>query len=119
MKFVYESIQPGLFNFTIPGEDKTVQLFQGSKVTVNQKLSDGYSRVLKLIEEIEDLDVEIETPKTVIQKTTVADKIVKVEEQIDILTDAVEATTKDTIMLVQEEPTIIPTQSKVRKRNIK
>lgn len=106
MTYVYESIQPGLFNFTIPGEDKTVQLFKGSKVTVKQKLAGGYLRVLKLVEEVADETTEAKpAPKkaTTKPKAKVEDKITKVEEKVEAPTETVEVKAEDTIAEVKEE----------------
>jgi hypothetical protein len=109
MKYVYESTQNGLLRFTIPGEEKTVSLFKGSKVTVKQKLAGGHLRVLKLVEEI----AEEETPKKAPAKTTkkattkpkakVEDKITKVEEVVETPTEEVEVKAGDTIAEVKEE----------------
>lgn len=97
MQYIYESIQPGLFNFTIPGEDKTVHLFLGSKVTISQKLTGGYLRVLKLIEEIDDeIIIDPIQPKAKIE-----DKIVKVEEIIERL-DTIKVTSSDTVVEVKD-----------------
>jgi hypothetical protein len=115
MAYVYESIQNGLFRFTIPGEDKTVTLFKGSKVTVKQKLTGGYLRVLKLVEEVaEEAPAKKETKKTPAKKTTtkkattkpkakVEDKITKVEEVVETPTEEVEVKAEDTIAEVKEE----------------
>ncbi len=97
MKYIYESIQPGLFNFTIPGEDKTVHLFLGSKVTVSQKLTGGYLRVLKLISEIDD---EVITDP-IQPKAKIEDKITKVEE----IVEEISVTTNDSIINVEEDVT--------------
>lgn len=119
MAYLYESIQNGIFRFTLPGEDKTVTLFKGSTVTVDQKLSGGYLRVLKLVKEIEpEPTVEVETKKATVQATKVADKITKVEEVIDVQ-DEVKIETNDTIVEITEEKEsteqIVNTQQTVRK----
>jgi len=109
MQYVYESIQPGVFNFTIPGKDQTVTLFKGSKVTLEQKLTGGYLRVLKLVEEING-EVK-ETPKktqstkvtTNKPKAKVADKITKVEEVVETPIEQVEVKIEDTIVEKSEE----------------
>lgn len=112
MKYIYESTQPGLFNFTIPGEDKTVHLFLGSKVTTTQKLTGGYLRVLKLVEEIDDeIVVDPIQPKAKIE-----DKIVKVEEIIEP-TDVVKVTSTDSVVEVKD--TVEPTDSIPKIRPLK
>jgi hypothetical protein len=54
MAYIYESIQPGLFNFSIPGQNKTVSLFTGSRVVVENKLTGGLLRVLRFVGETEN-----------------------------------------------------------------
>lgn len=92
MAYVYESIQSGLFNFTIPGKDKTVKLFKGSKVTVDNKLSGGYLRVLRFVEEVQ------ETPAVTKPKAKVEDKITNVGESVEPVLDTVDVRVGDTII---------------------
>lgn len=97
MAYVYESIQTGLFSFTIPGEDKTVRLLKGSKVTVNQKLSGSYLRVLRLVEEIPDVVVPGNK-----QQAKVEDKITKVEEVVETPTESVTVEVTDAVTKIEE-----------------
>lgn len=120
MKYVYESTQPGLFNFTIPGENKTIHLFLGSKVTVNQKLSGGYLRVLKLVEEIEeDIIVEDENNQP---SAKIEDKITQVIEMDDIKKDNIVVASSDTIINITEDSVTSnekPSTKKIKKPIIK
>lgn len=111
-KYVYESIQGGLFNFTIPGENKSVQLFKGSKVTLDQQLSGGYLRVLKLVKIIPDEPSKEETPKKVTTKpkAKVADKIIKVEEVVESVKEEVVVESKDEVVAVKEEEVVVEPQ---------
>ena len=78
MAYIYESITGGVFNFTIPGTDKTVQLFRGSKVTVDVKLPMAYQRVLKLVGETEVKEIKVDTE--VKPLATVNDNLILVTE---------------------------------------
>jgi hypothetical protein len=102
MAYIYESIQSGIFNFTIPGKDKNIQLFRGDKVTVDQKLTGGYLRVLKLVGETEDTPNEIKKTVTTKPKAKVEDKITEVKEVIETPTEEVEIKAEDTISEVTE-----------------
>lgn len=86
MAYIYESIQNGVFNFTIPGKDKSVKLLKGSRVKVDKKLSGGYLRVLKFIKEVPDKEPEKVTEvveKDIKPQAKVEDKIIKVEEKVE------------------------------------
>lgn len=109
MKYIYESTQPGVFNFTIPGEDKTVTLFKGSKVTVGQKLAGGYLRVLRFIKEVPEEETTKKAPakKTTPNKAKVEDKITRVEEVEEVVetaNDVVTVKADDTVKEVVETP---------------
>lgn len=126
MTYIYESIQPGVFNFTVPGEDKTVTLFKGSKVTVKQKLTGGYLRVLKLVEEVEDEKVEDEkveapakktTKKATTNKAKVEDKITEIAETVEVPAEEVEVKVEDTVVEVKEEKPTTTTRKGRRKRS--
>jgi hypothetical protein len=104
MAHIYESIQNGVINFTNPGTGKTVSLFKGSRVTVDQKLAGGYLRVLRYIGEAS----EVETGSK--QKAKVADKITKVEEVVQPVVEAVEAKVEDTVAAVKEEEVVAPVE---------
>jgi len=125
MKYEYESITNGIFNFTIPGEGRTVQLFQGSRVIVKKKLAGTYLRLLKLVREIPD-EEEIsneekktdEVTKTTKQKTKVADKITAVTEieEVEGKTEEVEVKVEDTITEVGEAEKPTPRKRTRRKK---
>lgn len=121
MTYIYESIQPGVFNFTVPGEDKTVTLFKGSKVTVKQKLTGGYLRVLKLVEEVEDEKVEAPAKKTTKKATTnkakVEDKITEIAETVEVPAEEVEVKVEDTVVEVKEEKPTTTARKGRRKRS--
>jgi hypothetical protein len=103
MAYLYESIQPGLFNFTVPGKDRTVKLFLGSRILLDQKLSGGYLRVLKFIKEVPDKPVEeVVVPKEINSQAKVADKITKVEEVLDNAKEDVAVAVDDTIKAADE-----------------
>ena len=99
MAYIYESIQNGIFRFTIPGENKTVTLFKGSKVLVQQKLSGSYLRVLKLVEEVNNETVN----KSTKPKAKVEDKITKVEEVVEVPAEEIEVKVEDKIIEKEEE----------------
>jgi hypothetical protein len=107
MAYVYESTQTGLFNFTIPGKSKTVTLFKGSKVTVDQKLTGGYLRVLRLVGEVPDVIEPVidEVKSTAKQQAKVEDKITKVEEVADVTTDTIAVEVEDSVVTVAENNT--------------
>lgn len=117
MTYIYESIQPGVFNFTVPGEDKTVTLFKGSKVTVKQKLTGGYLRVLKLVEEVEDEKVEAPAKKTTTNKAKVEDKITEIAETVEVPAEEVEVKVEDTVVEVKEEKPTTTARKGRRKRS--
>jgi len=113
--YLYESIQSGLFNFTIPGEERTVQLVRGSKVRVKKKLSGSYLNILRLVQTIEDVEatpapveeikIETEVAKPI---TRMTDRIVKVEEKV-------EAKAEDTVTRVKEEEIIQAVDDVIKK----
>lgn len=113
MAYIYESIQPGLFNFSIPGQDKTVQLFKGSRVTVENKLAGGLLRVLKLVGETETVVEETPVKETTKQKAKVADKITKVEEVVETPVETAEVKTEDAVTAVKEEETTVVEETPV------
>ncbi len=122
MAYEYESVTSGIFKFTIPGENRTVELFLGSKVIVEQKLTGSYLRLLRLVREIpkavpvvEEKVVAKPAPKkapakkapvkkTTTQKAKVADKITAVTEieEVPTTTEKVEVETKDVVLEVKE-----------------
>jgi len=116
MTYIYESVESGVFNFTIPGEDKKVTLFRGSRVTVKQKLNGAYLKVLRLVQEIEDTPiVATNTLKSVNSQTKLDDKITKVET-IDIPhNETLQTVVSDDVVVNETEST---TQIAV-KRNTK
>ena len=106
MAYIYESIQPGLFNFSIPGQNKTVSLFTGSKVVVENKLTGGLLRVLRFVGETENettVDNTITEPTK--QKAKVEDKITNVKEIVEIPKENIEIKTDDVLTSVTEENT--------------
>ena len=103
MAYIYESIQNGVVKFTDPSTGKTHTLFKGSKVTVEQKLSGGYLRVLSLVGETKEAEAATK------QKAKVADKITKVEEVVAPVVEAVEAKVEDTVSAVKEEEVVTET----------
>ena len=104
MAYVYESIQNGVFNFTIPGEDRSVQLLKGSRVTVKKKLAGSYLRVLKFVKEVPDKKTEaVEIEKSTQQKAKVEDKITKVEEVLESSKDEIEVKIADEITMTADE----------------
>jgi len=58
MQYEYISEVNGVFNFSIPGENKTIKLFRGDSVIVKQPLDGNYLRLFKFIKEVEDVKVE-------------------------------------------------------------
>ena len=85
MAYIYESIQPGLFNFSIPGQNKTVSLFTGSRVVVENKLTGGLLRVLRFVGETEnETTVDNTISEATKQKAKVEDKITNVKEIVEI-----------------------------------
>lgn len=107
MAYVYESIQNGIVSFTTPGTGKTVTLFKGTRITLDQKLSGGYLRVLRLVEETVDEKPVVETKASGNSKAKVADKITKVEEVVDAVVDAVEVAVEDTVAAVTETEVVV------------
>lgn len=110
MKYEYESITPGIFRFTIPGEHRTVELFIGSKVIVDQKLAGSYLKLLKLVKEIPDPVKKAPAKKAPVKKTTtqkakVADKITAVTETAEVPSEEVEVEATDTVVEVVETKT--------------
>jgi hypothetical protein len=104
MAYVYESIQNGVVKFTIPGKNTTVTLFRGNRVTVEQKLTGGYLRLLTLVEEIADepTPAVVETKTEGNSKAKVADKITKVEEVVETVVEEVKVAVEDTVATVTE-----------------
>lgn len=101
MAYIYESTQNGIVNFTMPGTGKSVTLFKGSKVTVDQPLSGGYLRVLRLVGETKDAEASTK------QKTKVEDKITKVEEVVAPGVETAEVTVEDAVSAVKEEEVVV------------
>ena len=98
MKYEYESVTPGIFKFTIPGEHRTVELFNGSKVIVSQPLTGNYLRLLKLVREIPEEKPKT-TPKTTSKpKAKVADKITAVKVTEEKPSEKAEVNTEDTVV---------------------
>ena len=107
MAYIYESIQNGIINFTIPETGKTVKLFRGSTVTVEQKLAGGYLRVLKFIGETKDAEVATK------QKAKVADKITKVEEVVTPVVEVAEVVVEDAVTAVKEDEVVVEAAAEV------
>ena len=108
MKYEYESVTPGIFKFTIPGEHRTVELFIGSRVIVDQKLTGNYLRLLKLIREIPEEKPAETKPKPVPKKTSkpkakVEDKITAVKVTEEKPSEKAEVKVEDTVAEVTEE----------------
>lgn len=103
MAYIYESTQTGVVKFTDPTTNKTVTLFKGSRVTVDQKLAGGYLRVLTLVGETKEAEVATK------QNAKVADKITKVEEVVTPVTEVVEAKVEDAVSAVKEEEVVVET----------
>jgi hypothetical protein len=78
MAYVYRSLVKGIFNFTIPGENKTVTLFKNDEITLKNPLNGTYLRVFEFVKEIKD-DVEVDE-KTKLGIST-KDKVVSVVEE--------------------------------------
>lgn len=109
MAYEYESITNGMFNFSIPGENRTVKLFRGSRVIVENQLSGSYLRVLQFIGEVKN--TESTKPKAKIE-----DKITAVAETVEVPTvEEVTITAEDVISEVKEEVTA-PTPAKKRRK---
>lgn len=117
MTYIYESIESGVFNFTIPGEDKRVTLFRGSRVTVKQKLNGAYLKVLRLVQEIEDAPVVVTNNlKSVNSQTKLDDKITKVET-IDIPhNETLQTVVSDDVVVNETENTTQPTVKRSTKK---
>lgn len=120
MAYIYESIQPGLFNFSIPGQNKTVSLFTGSRVVVENKLTGGLLRVLRFVGETEnETPVDNTISEATKQKAKVEDKITNVKEIVEIPKENIEIKTDDVLTSVTEENTVgsiesIPTKTTPR-----
>lgn len=113
MAYEYESITNGMFSFTIPGENKTVKLFRGSRVVVQTQLTGSYLRVLQYIGEVKDTEISKETTKP---KAKIEDKITAVAETVEVpVVEEVTVTTEDVISEVKEEVTA-PTPAKKRRK---
>ena len=86
MQYEYISEVNGVFNFSIPGENKTIKLFRGDSVIVKQPLDGNYLRLFKFIKEVEDVKVEdvkvedVKVDKKSKQETKISDKITNVVE---------------------------------------
>ena len=102
MEYVYESIQNGVVSLTLPGKDKTITLFKGDKITVDQKLSGGYLRILRLVAEVEEEKPVVETKVAGNSKAKVADKITKVEQVAEPIVEVVAVAVEDTVSAVTE-----------------
>ena len=107
MAYVYESIQGGIVSFTNPSTGKTITLFKGTKVTVDQKLAGGYLRVLRLVGEVPDEKPAVEAKATGNSKAKVADKITKVEEVAEPVVEKVEVAVEDTVAAVAETEVVV------------
>jgi len=121
MAYEYESIISGVFNFTIPGEEKTVKLFIGDKVIVQKQLAGNYLKMLKLIGEIKETDKVVEkkepVKKTTKQKAKVADKITKVTEiETKDIEETVTIDIKDEVTTETIEEEAAPTPKKRGRR---
>lgn len=124
MAYIYESIQTGIFNFTIPGKNKTIQLFLGNRIEVDQLLTGGYLRVLKLVgETVEEVETkeEVETPKKVITKPTakVEDKITEVKEVIETPKETVDVKATDVVKNVVETTETPKVDTPISKKRVK
>ena len=117
MAYVYESIQPGVFNFSIPEQDKKVQLFLGQTVVVKNKLSGGLLRVLRLVKEIPDEPQEEIKKVATKQDAKVVDKITKVVEVVETPQENLVVSTDDSIVAVKEEDSVGETESTTTPEN--
>lgn len=109
MTYEYECTTGGVFRFTVPGENRTVELFRGSKIIVAEKLTGSYLKLLRLVREIPAPEAEKPAPKKpapkkATPKAKVADKITAVTETPEAKTDTVEVETKDEVVEVVEKP---------------
>ena len=105
MAYIYESTQTGVVKFTDPTTNKTVTLFKGSRVTVDQKLAGGYLRVLTLVGETKEAEVATK------QNAKVADKITKVEDAVSAVKEeevVVETPVAEEVAPVAETPAEAP-----------
>lgn len=118
MAYIYESIQNGIVNLTIPGKNKTVTLFKGTKVTIDQKLTGGYLRVLRLVGETPDekKDVEQETHGVVNSTAKVEDKITKVEEVVESVNEEIVVEVTDEVKVVEEQPQPETSETPINKK---
>jgi len=104
MAYEYTSVTPGIFSFTIPGENKTVKLFTGDKIIVKKQLTGTYLKMFIFNGEVPDGD-ELKTNKTN-PKAKVADKITSVVETEDIQSnDNIDIEISDAIKEVEDKPT--------------
>ena len=116
MAYEYESITNGIFSFTIPGENKTVKLFNGDKVVVKKKLNGTYLKMFKFIREIpEEIN---ETKNTSKQKTKIEDKITSVveNETIEPSSEKIEIKAEDKIESVETEEKKQPSKRRGRRK---
>lgn len=114
MAYIYESIQPGIFSFTIPGVNKTVKLYHGAQVTVEQQLTGSYLRVLKLVKEVQTVE---ETPVVENkQQAKVADKITKVEEVAEVKTEELAVEVTDSLVASEPVEEVAETTTKNKRK---
>jgi hypothetical protein len=101
MAYKYTSITPGIFSFTIPGENRTVKLFTGDSIIVEKQLNGTYLKMFTFEGEVES-DKKVSTKP----KAKVADKITSVIEQEEITVDKdnIDVVTEDVLKPVEEKP---------------
>lgn len=99
--YIYESTVNGLFNFTVPGEDRTVQLIRGSQVSVQKQLTGNYLNVLRLVKINED---KVEAPAPKPRRAKTVDKITKVEEVVEVKTEDTVTNVKEAEVVEEEAP---------------
>lgn len=96
MEYIYESIQNGVVNLTIPNTGKSVKLLRGGQVKLDQPLTGGYLRVLKLVSVKEDTAPAVSEIPPVKAVAKVEDKITQVLETPQTNTDSVQVNVSDT-----------------------
>lgn len=127
-KYVYESTQQGLFSFTVPGEERTVQLVMGSKITLTKQLAGGYTRVLRLIKTIEDpveptaAPVQTQAPApTAAPETKIVEAVKPIAKVVDRITKVVgkvDVKTEDTVTNIKEAEAIKAVDDVIKKEVI-
>jgi len=121
MAYIYESKVLGMFNFTVPGEDRNVQLVKGMRVTVQKQLHGNYLNALRLVEIVEEAEQNKPVKKKPAPKRKPRTKRAKVTDKITKVEEKVEVKTEDTVTKVKEaevvdEPTPKPAPKRRTRR---